>query len=796
LITRLKYTCDFRVIDIIQIALESKKCPNAKLLLNLLFKINHPQAVLFFKNFFATRKLTWQWIEPIISLENFDSLLPFIDEKLKGSGDNVRIQIINYNFKSHKSNDIQYLLKLLDDPNIKIQSLSLNILKEFKDPSIIESLIKKFQSIYSNICSMVKPEYESSQYRLNIEVLKDIISILCNFDDQRIIFPFKEILHDQNVELHLPVIRLLSKIDNYQSYEEIFSYLKLIEKGKKRFIGNGSISQREVIDEISLENIENQEKCKFLVKMLSSSEEHSYNSSAKILINNLVYFNLNERRLIVEGLIQNISKFESNIKSSILLFINLIIQPIVIELKNPNITEPLISELSLNGYYLEERLSKMKEVPIREPELKTSLSFSILRYLNNVDTNDIREDFGEKEMSDALIDILKIQWNTGVDIITAFIIFFQRNEDNPDKIDAFRRAFTLYTEVSSTKINNEPFILEFNITPEQLKPMGNIFQLIDDEYFLIFPRKSLISLINQSSSQGDDIYNSSLFETDIERRIKSISQLKEITNNRSAFVLSVLLTNENHIIADEAERSLRSIKKKSFKLFKKLFTSEDSELNIKLKTIEEDKFLEPQKAEEIGTKNGDINDIIDFDKQEKNILVDQNNSNYIDEDIEFLDLEQSRADIPVHKESHYINIHEDFSEEPNVVEEKSQKLIDKRDFTLTNPLERVKKEHLEIIEKICEQAQGLIDIGDYKGANDILVDIQTLVKDIPVEMMMKESIDDLFAAKGFVLYQLKGYCEAKKFFKEATRINPENETAIHYLNDIKIRHCNKFVRHV
>ncbi len=116
--------------------------------------------------------------------------------------------------------------------------------------------------------------------------------------------------------------------------------------------------------------------------------------------------------------------------------------------------------------------------------------------------------------------------------------------------------------------------------------------------------------------------------------------------------------------------------------------------------------------------------------------------------------------------------------------------------SLTSHPDRVKHEHSEMIEKICEQAQSLIDAGDYKGANEILADIQKLVEDIPVETMQKESIDDLFAAKGFVLYQLKEFCEAKKFFKEATRINPKNETAIHYLNDIRVRDCNKFVRHV
>ena len=110
-------------------------------------------------------------------------------------------------------------------------------------------------------------------------------------------------------------------------------------------------------------------------------------------------------------------------------------------------------------------------------------------------------------------------------------------------------------------------------------------------------------------------------------------------------------------------------------------------------------------------------------------------------------------------------------------------------------LTEIRKNSAEI-ESICTKAQSLIDAEDYKGANEILADIQELVKDIPVETMQKESIDDLFAAKGFVLYQMKEFCEAKKFFKEATKINPKNETAIHYLNDIRVRDCNKFVRHV
>lgn len=115
---------------------------------------------------------------------------------------------------------------------------------------------------------------------------------------------------------------------------------------------------------------------------------------------------------------------------------------------------------------------------------------------------------------------------------------------------------------------------------------------------------------------------------------------------------------------------------------------------------------------------------------------------------------------------------------------------------LTGYKNLTKNEHSEDFQKISRQAQEMIDSGDYSGANDTLADLSDMVKDIPLEIMQKESIDELFAAKGFVLYQLREYCEAKKFFKEATRINPKNETAIHYLNDIRIRDCSKFVRHV
>ncbi|WP_181391238.1 SHOCT domain-containing protein [Methanospirillum stamsii] len=105
-------------------------------------------------------------------------------------------------------------------------------------------------------------------------------------------------------------------------------------------------------------------------------------------------------------------------------------------------------------------------------------------------------------------------------------------------------------------------------------------------------------------------------------------------------------------------------------------------------------------------------------------------------------------------------------------------------------------EQSEIFQKISRQAQEMIDSGDYSGANTLLADLSEMVKEIPPESIQKESIDELFAAKGFVLYQLREYCEARKCFKEATRINPKNETAIHYLTDIRIRDCSKFVRHV
>lgn len=116
--------------------------------------------------------------------------------------------------------------------------------------------------------------------------------------------------------------------------------------------------------------------------------------------------------------------------------------------------------------------------------------------------------------------------------------------------------------------------------------------------------------------------------------------------------------------------------------------------------------------------------------------------------------------------------------------------------SLTSHSELSDFEHSSSIEKICEDAQKLIDAGDYKNAKEVLGNIEDLVKEIPAELMQKEKLDDIFAAKGFVLYQLKEFCEAKRLFKEATRINPKNETAIHYLNDIRVRDCNKFIRHV
>ena len=98
--------------------------------------------------------------------------------------------------------------------------------------------------------------------------------------------------------------------------------------------------------------------------------------------------------------------------------------------------------------------------------------------------------------------------------------------------------------------------------------------------------------------------------------------------------------------------------------------------------------------------------------------------------------------------------------------------------------------------RVCAEVQRLIDIGDYKSADETLADIDNIVKVIPYEQFVEKGIDDLYAAKGFILYQIKKYCEARKFFKESIRINPNNESAIHYLNDARVRDCNKYIRHI
>ena len=49
--------------------------------------------------------------------------------------------------------------------------------------------------------------------------------------------------------------------------------------------------------------------------------------------------------------------------------------------------------------------------------------------------------------------------------------------------------------------------------------------------------------------------------------------------------------------------------------------------------------------------------------------------------------------------------------------------------SLTSHPERVKNEHSDLIEKICIQAQSLIDTGDYNEAKAILADNQGLASD-------------------------------------------------------------------
>lgn len=95
------------------------------------------------------------------------------------------------------------------------------------------------------------------------------------------------------------------------------------------------------------------------------------------------------------------------------------------------------------------------------------------------------------------------------------------------------------------------------------------------------------------------------------------------------------------------------------------------------------------------------------------------------------------------------------------------------------------------LDALGKKAQDLIDKKDYKSANKILSEFIEQCSGKDNEWLKSESVDEIYAALGYVKYQLKDYSHAKQCFQDALAINPENEVSNNYMKDILIRAVRK-----
>lgn len=95
------------------------------------------------------------------------------------------------------------------------------------------------------------------------------------------------------------------------------------------------------------------------------------------------------------------------------------------------------------------------------------------------------------------------------------------------------------------------------------------------------------------------------------------------------------------------------------------------------------------------------------------------------------------------------------------------------------------------LDTLGKKAQDLIDKKEYKSAKNVLGEFLNLCSGLSKDRLQAESVDEIYAAMGYVRYQLKDYSNAKECFQEALGINAENEVANNYMKDILIRAARK-----
>jgi uncharacterized membrane protein/tetratricopeptide (TPR) repeat protein len=97
----------------------------------------------------------------------------------------------------------------------------------------------------------------------------------------------------------------------------------------------------------------------------------------------------------------------------------------------------------------------------------------------------------------------------------------------------------------------------------------------------------------------------------------------------------------------------------------------------------------------------------------------------------------------------------------------------------------------EKLDALGKKAQDLIYKKDYKSAGTVLKEFLDNCAGFSNERLLAESADEIYAAQGYVRYQLKDYLSAKESFQKSLAINGDNEISNHYIKDILIRAARK-----
>ncbi len=97
----------------------------------------------------------------------------------------------------------------------------------------------------------------------------------------------------------------------------------------------------------------------------------------------------------------------------------------------------------------------------------------------------------------------------------------------------------------------------------------------------------------------------------------------------------------------------------------------------------------------------------------------------------------------------------------------------------------------ELLDTLGKEAQDLIDKKDFKAAEKVLSEFISHSTGLSQERLKTESVDEIYAAMGYVKYQLKNYQQARDNFHEALKINAKNEVANQFMQDILIRAAKK-----